>query len=116
MLHQRDFILRLIEQAGVAVARLRAMLGKGSSSDAELVVQEAAQAQAALFGPLWPAVRVLDPASAAMLIGEERQLRAWVELLRVQAAAHERLGRPVEAEGLISRADALERHASSAKF
>jgi hypothetical protein len=115
MLHQRDFILRLIELAGVAVARLRAMLGQGGGSDAELVVQEADQAQAALFGSLWPVVRVLDPASAAMLISEERQLRAWVELLRVQAAAHERLGRLDEAAGLITRADALERHASSVK-
>ena len=33
-LHQRDFILRLIEQAGAAVARLRAMLGLGTSAEA----------------------------------------------------------------------------------
>ncbi|HUF29260.1 MAG TPA: hypothetical protein VMM77_01260 [Gemmatimonadaceae bacterium] len=115
MLHQRDFILRLIEQAGTAAARLRAMLGLCSSADAEVVAREAEQAQAALLGSLWPAVRVLDPPSAAMLVGNERQLRAWVELLRVQAAARERNGAVEESRRLMTRAEALERHAPSAE-
>lgn len=115
MLHQRDLILRLIEQAGVAVARLRAMLGLGTTAEAEIVVREAEQAQAALFGSLWPTVRVLDPTSAAMLVGDERQLHAWLDLLRVQAAAYEQIGAIEESQTLTARADALERAAPSAE-
>ena len=113
MLHQRDLILRLIEQAGVAVARLRARLGLGGTAEAEIVVQEAEQAQAALFGALWPSLRVLDPTSAAMLVGDARQLQAWLDLLRVQAAAYEQIGAMPEARALTARADALERAAPS---
>ncbi len=115
MLHQRDFILRLIEQAGAAVARLRAMLGLGNTAEAEIVVHEAEQAQAALFGALWASVRVLDPASAAMLVGDARQLHAWLDLLRVQAAAYEQIGAMAESQALTARADALERAAPSAE-
>ncbi len=115
MLHQRDFILRLIEQAGVAIAQLRARLGLGTSAEAEVVVREAEQAQAALFGSLWPSVRVLDPASAAMLVGDARQLRAWLDLMRVQAAAYERIGAVQESQALTARADALARAAPSAE-
>jgi hypothetical protein len=115
MLHQRDLILRLIEQAGVAVARLRARLGLGTTAEAEIVVREAEQAQAALFGSLWPSVRVLDPTSAAMLVGDARQFHAWLDLLRVQAAAYEQIGAMQEYQALTARADALERAAPSAE-
>ena len=115
MLHQRDFILRLIEQAGVAVARLRARLGLGTTAEAENVVREAEQAQATLFGSLWPSVRVLDPASAAMLVGDARQLQAWLDLMRVQADAYEQIGAIQESQALTARADALERAAPSAE-
>lgn len=109
-LHQRDFILRLIEQAGIAAARIREMLGLGMVAP-ETMIQESENAQAALLGSLWPAVRVLDPASAVMLIGEVRQVVAWGELLRLQAAAHDRLGDQDQADRLRDRADALEREA-----
>ena len=115
MLHQRDLILRLIEQAGVAVARLRARLGLGTTAEAEIVVREAEQAQAALFGTLWPSLRVLDPTSAAMLVGDARRLHAWLDLLRVQAAAYEQIGAKQEWQALTARADALERAAASVK-
>jgi hypothetical protein len=45
-LHQRDFILRLIEQAGVAVARLEARL-LGKSRNAGALEREAARMEAA---------------------------------------------------------------------
>jgi K+-sensing histidine kinase KdpD len=115
MLHQRDFILRLIEQAGAAIAQLRARLGLGTSAEAEVVVREAEQAQAALFGSLWASVRVLDPTSAAMLVGDARQLHAWLDLMRVQAAAYEQIGATQESQALTARADALERAAPSAE-
>lgn len=114
MLHQRDLILRLIEQAGAAIARLRARLGLGAT-EAERVVRDAEQAQAALFGQLWPSVRVLDPTSAAMLVGDARQLHAWLDLMRVQAAAYEQIGATEESQALTARADALERAAPSAQ-
>ena len=111
-LHQRDFILRLIEQAGAAVARLKARLGLGGATEAETVIREAEDAQTALLGPLAAAVRVLDPASAAMLVGESRQIRAWTELLRLQARAHELRGDSAQADRLTRRADALDREAA----
>lgn len=111
-LHQRDFILRLIEQAGAAITRLRAMLGLGTAAEAETVIQEAEAAQSALLGPLWPAVRLLDPASAVSLIGDTRRVGAWAELLRLQAAAHEIRRNAAEAERLTMRADGLERESA----
>lgn len=113
-LHQRDFILRLIEQAGAAAARIREMLGLGTVPP-ETMIHEAETAQAALLGSLWPAVRVLDPASAVLLIGEARQVFAWGELLRLQAAAHDRRGDREQADRLRDRADALEREARHAE-
>ena len=106
-LHQRDFILRLIEQAGVALARLKAKL-LGKAADAGEILFEAEQAQSGLLGPLWPAVRHLDAASAAMLVGEPRMLRAWIELLRVEAAAHELAGNADHTNRLTVRVEALE--------
>jgi hypothetical protein len=114
-LHQRDFILRLIEQAGVAVARLKALLGLGGAAEAETVLHEAEGAQSALLGPIWPTVRLLDPASAAMLVGDPRRVSAWAELLRLQAAAYEIRGDAAEAERLTKQAEALEREAGRLK-
>jgi hypothetical protein len=71
------------------------------------VIQEAATAEGALLGPIWPAVRLLDPASAAMLVGDARRVLAWAELLRLQSAAHELRGELEDADRLASRADAL---------
>jgi hypothetical protein len=106
-LHQRDFILRLIEEAGAAVARLRARLGLGGLAEMETLVRDAETAQEALFGQLWPSVRLLDAHSAVMLIGDTRRVAAWAELLRIQAAAHRSAGAPEQADRLTSRADAL---------
>lgn len=51
-LHQRDFILRLIEQAGVAVARLKARL-LGKSRDTGEILHEAQRAQGELLTSLY---------------------------------------------------------------
>jgi hypothetical protein len=107
-LHQRDYILRLIEEAGAAIARLRVMLGAGDASELETVVQEAEAAQAALLPTVWPSVRLLDPRSAVMLIGDTRRVRAWAELLRIQADAHRQAGAVDQAARLTTRAEALE--------
>jgi hypothetical protein len=107
-LHQRDYILRLIEQAGAAIARLRARLGLGGATEMETLVRDAETAQEVLLGPVWPSVRFLDPRSAVMLIGDSRRVAAWAELLRIQAAAHRQAGAPEHADRLASRADALQ--------
>ena len=54
---------------------------------------------------------MVDAASAATLVGDPRLLRAWIELIRVEASAHDLAGDAANATRLTTRADALEREA-----
>ncbi|GLC25887.1 hypothetical protein [Roseisolibacter agri] len=103
---QEDHILRLIQQAGEVLRRLRERLTHAAESP-EAVRQEAASATDALLGGEAPLLRRLDARSAARLVGHAGQLRAWAELLDVQADAA-RAALDVEAAGALgARAKAL---------
>ena len=103
--YERDYILRAIRAAALAVARLRErLMGSGSAQE---VVEAAQQAQGELFGPRWPILSALDAASAAQLIGDERHLDAWTDLLKVEADAERRLGNEPRATRLEQRAAEL---------
>jgi hypothetical protein len=100
---QSDSILRMIELVGAAMRRLRERLARGVPA-AEEVLEGAEQAQAELFGPLWPTLRTVDAWTAASLVPDARQLRLWTDLLRLEASA----ARLLEDD---ARADAMERRA-----
>jgi hypothetical protein len=103
---QRDYILRLLEQAAAVVRRLRELLGAGTA-EPELIVDEARAAQAALFGDSWMLLQQVDVATATALIRDARQLSVWADLLRVEAEANRALGDLERAEYLESRASGI---------
>jgi len=99
-----DYLLRLITQAAAALRRLREKLGHGSADD---VVREAGAAIGQLLGPQRQLLEMLDAASASRSIGNPDTVRAWSDLLLLQADAEAALGRYADADRLRSRAAAL---------
>lgn len=108
---QRDYLLRMIEQAAAAVARLRQRLLGGEPP--EEIARDARAAQVELLGNDAPMLMMLDARSAAHALGDKDRIAAWAELLRVEAIALRDAGRTVEAERLDGHADALKRATAS---
>ena|SRR5688572_2730227 len=104
---ERDYIMRMIALAAAAVARLREKLAAGAKP-AE-VVNEARDAQGQLLGRDLAIYRALDGASAAKLIGDKETMRAWGDLLELEAEALRADGQHAEAERLEAAVDALRR-------
>ena len=102
---EKDYILRMIAAAAAAVARLRERLTGGAQPTE--IVAEARAAQGELLGPEIALLRALDPASAAHAIGDADRLRAWAELLLIEAEALRKAGRVAEADALAQRANAI---------
>jgi hypothetical protein len=102
---EKDYLLRLINQASIALARLRERLLGGTTPDE--IVQAARAAQGELLGKDAPMLRLLDPASAAHVLGDKQILAMWADLLRVEADAHRKVGRVDEADRLARRAQSL---------
>jgi hypothetical protein len=100
---QRDYILRLLEQAAAVLRRLRELLGAGTAEPAA-IVDEARAAQAELFGDTWMLLQRVDVATATALIRDPRQLSIWADLLRVEAEASRSLGDDERAMYLETRA------------
>ena len=103
--YERDYIMRMIAAAAAAVARLRERL-KGGASPRE-IADEARSAQGELLGSEAPLLRALDAPSAVHAIGDADRIRAWVDLLRLEAYATRSAGDSAAAEALERRADAL---------
>lgn len=110
---QSDFILRMIEQMGQVLRRLRARLDDDDAPEDDLF-DESERAQAELFGPLWRTLRAVDAQTAISLIPESRRARLWIEFVRFEADAAQKRGDPVRAQTIARRADALE-HALAAR-
>lgn len=105
---QSDYILRLIEQLGAALRRLRERLAGGHAEVADEVILEAVDAQADLFGPLWEVIRTLDAETAASLIPERERLSGWIELLRLEADAAHLAGDEARASNTLTKATQLQ--------
>lgn len=104
---ERDYIMRMIALAAAAVARLREKLAAGAKPAD--VVNEARDAQGQLLGRDLAIYRALDGASAAKLIGDKETMRAWADLLELEADALRADGQNAEAERLEAAVDALRR-------
>ena len=111
---QRDYILRLLEQAAAVVRRLRELLVAGTAEPAA-IVEEARAAQATLFGDTWMLLQRVDVATATGLIRDSRQLAVWADLLRVEAEANRSLGDVSRAEHLETRAAGIAAAAARVK-
>jgi hypothetical protein len=103
---QSDYIMRMIEQLGAALRRLREMLARDASSATE-VIQQVEAAQAALFGDLWPVLRQVTAKTALELVPDTRRVELWIDLLQVESRAAELLGEDVRAEQTRQRWEAL---------
>ena len=109
---REDYLIRLIQQLGEVLRRLRGRLaGEPSAADLAEIEREAEAAIATLLGPQAALLRNLDAASAVQLAGGRERVATWVALLRAQADAQRASGRPDPAGRLVARADALEQSA-----
>jgi hypothetical protein len=106
---RRDYLLRLIQQAGAAARRIREML-TGEGVEATDVVREADETIAALLGggPQAHLLERVDADTAVRLVGDAERIRVWVDLLRAQAEALTKSGADTQAERVRRRALALE--------
>jgi hypothetical protein len=103
---QSDYIMRMIEQLGAAMRRLREMLARGATTAPD-VLRETVAVQKELFGPLWPVLERVNAETAVSLIPDERQILLWVELIQLEASAVRLTGDEPRAEGLEARAERL---------
>jgi hypothetical protein len=101
---QRDYILRLIEQAAAALRRVLRLTADGEPAAA---VREAQDAARALLGPMVDALTAVDPATAAQLMGDPPRLGAWAQLLAAEAAARRALDQETTADLAERRALAI---------
>lgn len=114
---REDYLLRMIQQLGEVLARLRKrLMGQVDASDAAEVDAEAGAAITTLLGPQAPLLQQLDAASAVRLVGDPERVGLWIALLRVQADARRadtrRSDHDDTANRIAARASALEQAAA----
>jgi hypothetical protein len=111
---REDYLIRLIQQMGEVLRRLRARLaGKVDAADTAEIEREAGQAIATLLGPQAVLLQQLDAASAVRLVADADRVALWTGLMRVQADAQRASGHEDAADRLVSRAAALEQAAQA---
>ncbi len=103
-----DYLLRLIQEAGVALRRFRSRLGEGEAPDD--VSRDAGAAITALLGPQRQLLERLDGWSAANLLGDPERVQLWSDLLSLQSDAERVSGRTARADMLAARAADLAKH------
>jgi hypothetical protein len=86
---QRDYILRMIEQLGLFLAKI---MGARKAGDFELAEREAKAALGALFGPLAEMLEKVDSASAASLLGGPEKMALYAERGAAREAAGNQAG------------------------
>ena len=98
----------MIEEIGAALRRLRELLARGMPATPD-VIEGAESAQAQLFGPLWPTLRLVDSDTAAGLVPDSARLELWIQLVRLEADARRLAGEEERAAALERRAGGLQR-------
>jgi hypothetical protein len=112
---REDYLIRMIQQLGEVLRRLRERLtGKVDADDAAEVEREAGQAIATLLGPQATLLQQLDPMSAVRIVGDAERVALWTAFMRAQAEAARAGGRVDAADRLATRAVALEQAARAA--
>ncbi len=105
---RRDYILRLIQQAGAAARRLRERL-IGEADSATEIAREADQEIIALLGgaAMAPLLERVDAHTAVQLLGDKERIHAWIELLCVRAEAFVTSDDVAGAQRMLERANEL---------
>lgn len=83
---QEDYLIRMIQEMGRAIARLREML-LGQAFSGASVRAEVLQSTAQLLGPDCKMLAQLDALSAVRLVGSQERVTMWVQLLELEAEA-----------------------------
>lgn len=107
---QDDYVLRLIEESGVALRKLLQRFSLEPSSTEE-IVQEAQVAQATLLGPHANIIPRVDADTAILLINNHHKVDLLIGFLRLEANASMNIGQEDRARELESRVEALEQAA-----
>ena len=103
---QQDYVLKLIQEAGEVLARLRAKL-LGTESKPEALRADAALAIRALLGDDASLLALLDADTAVRIAGSPERVALWAALLDVEAEAARSCGDAQYAESRHARANAL---------
>ena len=103
---QDDYLLRLIQQAGEALRRLRQRLRGGEETPA-VTRRDAAAAVDALLGAESSLLGALDATTAVRLVGDPRRVAAWAALLELDAEAAAAAGDGAGERARRARAESL---------
>ncbi|MEO7503392.1 MAG: hypothetical protein ABIW94_12200 [Gemmatimonadaceae bacterium] len=106
---QEDFLLRELRKIAAMIARA---MGLRATGDLPAARTEINDAYTTLLGPQSALMRMLDPASAARLIGHPRKLEAFADLTSAEAALAGDAGNQQAQNGLLARARALAEEAA----
>ncbi len=109
---QEDYLLRMIQEIGRAMARLRRMLSE-SESAGPTVRAEVSSSTQRLLGADVMILERLDAVSAAQLISSPSRIALWAQLLDVEAESWTHEGNAERAGSVTARAAALRAAAAS---
>src|SRR5690348_3680992 len=100
---QRDYLIRMIEQAAAAIAEIAALIRAGDFDLALIVVGKTSDL---LLGNLRPVFERLDATSVVDLVGklDLDRVRVYAALLAEEGTIHERRGQVARAQYCFSRA------------
>jgi hypothetical protein len=91
---RRDYIVRMIEQFGQALARIAGMKTAGKHDEALILIGQTADG---IFGPLRASLDKVDSASAATLLGSRDKINVYAALAAEKASVHELQSQPAKA-------------------
>jgi hypothetical protein len=100
-LHQRDYILRLIESVAAAVARV---LKRRSEGDLAGARRELRQAMDEVLGPGAAMLPMVDSQTAVNLVSDPQRLVLYARLLELDADLLADVGQPAESRASLRRA------------
>jgi hypothetical protein len=101
---QHDHLLRLIQQLMAVLAQAR---GLRRSARLDEGLEMLRDAEGELLGPLAVAVRAVDPATAAQLIGDPLRIAGWARILHEEVEILRAGGHSDAADATAERARAL---------
>ena len=103
---QDDYLIKIIQQMVQMLLRITGLKQAGKLEEA---LDEVDRASRVLLGSAADVVLLLDPFTAAQVIGDPDRVLTWAKLLAEEAEIHQLRGSTTEAERARERALALAR-------
>lgn len=101
MLHEKDWVLRVVKQLVEFIARALKLAGQQKKAEALTTLESAC---GAALGMDWPAISLVDSASAAELLRDPVRIIGFAQVLEAMGQVHERCGEPEEARSKYQHA------------